>query len=121
MNTVSSPTFPSMNAASEAASVFVGTEFCGDKEFSLQFITSLMTNSAGATYEVMGSNISTNQADMVDVLDESGAAGVRGVTTPFVRKDFPYKFIGINYITGGGTGTYTVCFEQKLKVVTLVG
>jgi hypothetical protein len=118
---MSSPTFPSLANINENASVFASMEIYGGVDFSIQVATALMTLPAGATYEVMGSNISLNQADMVDVIGEGNVSGPIGVSTPFLCHDFKYKYLGIAYTTGGGTGTLSFYIEQKLKKVTLIG
>ena len=118
-----SPYFPSLDAIPENADAFASTEFCASAEFSIQAVTSAMTDTTDPTYTVMGSNISPNVGDMVNVLDESGTSGARNINLAFVRKDFPYKWIGIQYSHGanGGAGNLTILMEQKNKRVTIVG
>lgn len=117
--------FPTLNTVPENANIFASAEFspsCSDSmSVSIQINTALMTDKSNPHYQVFGSNISGNVADMVAVKDESGTAGTLLVTAPFVRNSFPFRWIGIQYTAGSdvGAGTFSAYIEKKVQRVNI--
>jgi len=115
--------FPGLVTVPENADVFAAEEFTPSSSASLavsvQIAASLMNGDASANYTVMGSNISALVGDMVPVKDEAGISGALAVNVPWVRNNFPFKFIGIQYShnTNAGTGTFSVTIEKKAQLV----
>ena len=118
--------FPGLATKAENADVFASAEFSpstsDSMNVSIQFDTTLMTDKVNGRYQVMGSNISGNVADMVAVKDESGSSAAVAVTVPFVKQFFPYKYIGIQYthLTNAGAGTFNVTIVKKVTRTNLV-
>ena len=117
--------FPTLNTVPENADIFASEEFspsCSDSmSVSIQVDASLMTDSTSPNITILGSNISGNAGDMVNVKDESGISGSLAVNVPFVRNSFPYRWIGIQYKAQGnvGTGTFSVYIEKKVQRVNI--
>jgi len=110
----------------ENASLFSGAQWdpnadeCFSKVMSIIGDVNGMTNPGGASYNVYGGNKSVNIADMVPIADDAGLSGNRPLTTPFEKKFWPYKYIGVQYNTSGGTGTVNILFHSsatKVKVI----
>ena len=118
--------FTGLKTVPENADVFASQEFSPNSSdsmsVSLQADTTLMTDKINPQYTVMGSNISANVADMVNVKDESGAVGPFNISVPFVKNYFPFKYIGIQYTANGdiGAGTFFMTYVQKVARVNLV-
>jgi hypothetical protein len=117
--------FPNLNTIPENADKFASEEFSpstsDSMSVSIQVDTTLMTDATSPNITVMGSNISGNVADMVAVKDESGNSGSSALNSPFIRNNFPYKYIGIQYTANGnaGAGTLSVYIEKKVSRVNI--
>lgn len=82
----------------------------GSRPLSVTGNPSLITDPAD-TYQVMGSNDPDGSfADAVPVDDETGSNAARLLSVPFIRPNFPFAYIGIKFIAGGGSHTGTVQF-----------
>lgn len=122
---------PNFNAVPENAGLFVGYEWnpydnnggcaSGSAPMCITGDASAMTVPGSGSYQVFGSNKSINLADMVAVDDETGSNAARLLTVPFIRPNWPFKYIGIKYVTSGGTGTVTVYKNSNYQSVTLNG
>ena len=119
--------FPGLNGVPENADKFAAQEFSPNCSNSMPF--SIQANNSGSVggdqsgqFTVMGSNLSANVADMVNVKDESGASGPMPVNGGiFVKNFFPFKYIGIQYThnTNSGSGTISLVMEQRPTKITL--
>ena len=117
--------FPTLVTVPENASIFASEEFspsCSDSmSVSIQIDTTLMADKVNGTFQILGSNISGNVADMVAVKDEDLSNAARVVTLPFVRNNFPFRWIAVKYLhnTNVGAGTFTVKIEKKVTRVNI--
>lgn len=120
--------FPTLDTIPENTSKFASKEFTVNNSDTMNVsvqcdkTTGPMQNPETSTYQVLGSNVSGNVADMVPVVDERGNDGERSCSQPFVKAFFPYKYIAIQYNANGnvGTGTLSVLLEQKVQRANLV-
>jgi hypothetical protein len=73
------------------------------------------------TFQVMGSNESNN-ADAVPVADESGSSTARTAGHGWDRANFPYQYIGLKFVVGGGshTGTFAAFINTAAIKTSLV-
>ena len=117
--------FPNLAIIPENADKFASEEFSPSTSqsmsVSIQVDATLMTDAISPSITVMGSNISANAIDMVPVKDESGNSGSLAMNAPFVRNNFPYKYIGIQYTANGnmGAGTLSIIIEKKVQGVNI--
>lgn len=117
--------FPNLAIIPENADKFAAEEFSpsmsDSMSVSIQVDSTLMVDKTSPNITVMGSNISSNEVDMVPVKDESGNSGSLAINTPFVRDNFPYRYIGIKYTANGdvGAGTLSIYIEKKVHRVNI--
>ncbi len=118
-------TFPNLNTVPENADIFSSQEFspsCSDSmSVSIQVDSTSMEDKVSPSLTIMGSNISGNAIDMVPVKDESLNSGPLSMNAPFVRNNFPYRWIGVQYTKNGnvGAGTFSVHIEKKVTRVNI--
>lgn len=120
--------FPTLKTIPENADIFASQEFTSNTSDTMNVsvqcdkTTGPMQNPDTSTFQVLGSNVSANVADMIPVVDERGNDGARSCSQAFVKAYFPYKYIGIQYLANGnaGTGTLSVLLETKVQRANII-
>lgn len=112
---MSSPKFPSFNNVSAAANIFDSEEFGDSQVLSLQVDDTNVVSPGGASWSIMGSNISTDEADMIAL---AGGSSI-GLAVAFEKQYFPYKYIGVKYVAGGASGSISIYINKKQQAVKL--
>lgn len=118
--------FPGTSGASEGTTVIYWNSYpvCGNGASRAVGITAsytALTDSTADTYQIFGSNKAYPHTDSVAIKDENGVFTARHLTTPYIRPNFPFRYIGIYYHKGGGTvtGTYTFYIDESSYSTTL--
>lgn len=109
--------FPGFAAAEDATDdKFCSAEMQKSTPFSIQVKTASVSGGS-PKYSVMGSNVSSDEADMVSLGPSSEDIPLADT---YEGTYFPFKFIGIKYEAGGtSAGTYAIHFETKMLSVAL--
>lgn len=105
--------FSGYNDVDASADLFNSDEFDTDQKSSLYSVQADLTKVVapeGASYSVMGSNVSGLEADMVIVRPDAQNIPI---ANPFVAEFFAFKYIAIKYVANGASGTITFNWERK--------